>query len=185
MSLVPLIPSLPLLYLGDLGVLTPLAPLTSLALVIPHLSYLTSRQLYTSTMIADLLAEGRARVSEALQKGYAPAHFSHNMVLVLIEDTRRPNSASMQSKIVSTRERSARLRTLDANTFIWWAIAFPMRQWSGGRKMNSSTFDSLIRDAPSYASQAQSLLAVISADLYKLRLDHPGRSMLQDFFDSE
>lgn len=136
-------------------------------------------------MIASLLAEGRARVSETLQKGYAPTHFPHNLELIFVEDNRSSTSASMKAKIASTRERSARLRTLDSITLIWWATAFPMRQWSGGRKMSSSTFDTLLRYAPGYAAQAQPLLSAVSADLDRLQQKHSKCAMLQNFLESK
>lgn len=136
-------------------------------------------------MIANLLADGRARVAEMLQKGYAPTHFSHNLELILVEDNRSPTSSSMKAKIASTSERSARLRMLDSNTLIWWATAFPMRQWSGGRKMSSSTFDTLTRHAPKYAVQAPSLLVTVSDDLDRLRQKHARCAMFQSFLESK
>jgi hypothetical protein len=136
-------------------------------------------------MTSRLLEEGRARVDETLNKGYAPSHFSHNLKLILVEDNRSSASLSMKTKIASTRERSARLRTLEPPTLIWWATAFPMRQWSGGRKMSGSTFDSLVDHAPLHAVQTQSLLAVVADDLDRLRQKYPSCEMLQNFLNSK
>ncbi|PKK45963.1 hypothetical protein CI102_9990 [Trichoderma harzianum] len=132
-------------------------------------------------MIQNLLVDGRARVLETLQRGYAPSHFSHNLELIFVKDSRSSASASMKTKIASTRERSARIRTLDPRTLIWWATAFPMRHWSGGRKISSSTFDGLIRYAPRCAAQAASLLPAVAADLDRLRQKHAKCTMLQIF----
>lgn len=132
-------------------------------------------------MIQNLLVDGRARVLETLQRGYAPSHFSHNLELIFVKDSRSSASASMKTKIASTRERSARIRTLDPRTLIWWATAFPMRHWSGGRKISSSTFDGLIRYAPRCAAQAASLLPAVAADLDRLRQKHAKCTMLQNF----
>ncbi|KAH8595307.1 hypothetical protein B0O99DRAFT_622575 [Bisporella sp. PMI_857] len=134
-------------------------------------------------MTSRLLEEGRARVDETLHKGYAPSHFSHNLKLIFVEDSRSPASLSMKTKIASTGERSARLRTLEPPTLIWWAIAFPMRQWSGGRKMSGSTFDSLVRHAPRYAVQAESLLGAVADDLDRFRQKYPFCEMLQKFLN--
>jgi hypothetical protein len=137
------------------------------------------------TMASRLLEKGRSRVEETLHKGYAPSHFSHNLELILVEDNRSSASLSMKTKIASTRERSARLRTLEPLTLIWWATAFPMRQWSGGRKMSSSNFDSMVRHAPRHAAQTQSLLAVVADDLDRLRQKYPSCEMLQNFLNSK
>ncbi|KAF4985420.1 hypothetical protein FGRMN_11214, partial [Fusarium graminum] len=111
-----------------------------------------------------LLEEGRTRVLETTSKGYAPAHFPHNLELIFVDDTRSSTSLSMRTKIASTLQRSAVLRTLEPTTLIWWAVAFPMRQWSGGRNMTSFAFDSL-------------------DDLDGLRLKHPFCQPLQDFLN--
>jgi len=134
-------------------------------------------------MTSRLLKEGQDRVEETLQKGYAPSHFSHNLELILVEDNRRSASLSMKTKIASTRERSARLRTLESPTLLWWATAFPMRQWSGGRKMSGSIFDSLVRHAPRHAALAQSLLEVVADDLDRLRQKYPSCEMMVDFLN--
>lgn len=136
-------------------------------------------------MASRLLEKGRARVDKTLHKGYAPSHFSHNLELILVEDNRSSASLSMKTKIASTRERSACLRTLEPLTLIWWATAFPMRQWSGGRKMSSSNFDSMVRHAPRHAGQTQSLLAVVADDLDRLRQKYPSCEMLQNFLNSK
>ena len=134
-------------------------------------------------MTSRLLKEGQDRVDETQQKGYAPSHFSHNLELILVEDNRRSASLSMKTKIASTRERSARLRTLEPPTLVWWATAFPMRQWSGGRKMSGSIFDSLVRHTPRQAAQAQSLLEVVADDLDRLRQKYPSCEMMQNFLN--
>lgn len=138
-----------------------------------------------STMITRLLEEGHARVEETLAKGYAPSHFSRNLELILVEDNRSSTSLSMKTKIASTGERAACLRTMEPLALIWWAAAFPMRQWSGGRKMSSTIFESLVRHAPAYVSQAAPLLTVVADDLNQLGQRYPHYRMLQDFLECE
>ncbi|UKZ81610.1 hypothetical protein TrVFT333_009382 [Trichoderma virens FT-333] len=131
-----------------------------------------------------MLEEGNARIDEALQKGYAPSHFAHNLELIMVEDNRSSASLSMRSKIASTRERAAALRTLNPLTLVWWAIAFPMRQWSGGRKMSTFAFDSLLRMVCSETIFAYELLPIVRDDLYGLRLKYPLCEVLQNFLNS-
>lgn len=130
-----------------------------------------------------MLEEGKARIDEALQKGYAPSHFAHNLELIMVEDNRSSASLSMRSKIASTRERAATLCTLDPLTLVWWAIAFPMRQWSGGRKMSTFAFDSLLRMVCCETIIADELLAIVKDDLYGLRLKYPLCEALQSFLN--
>lgn len=132
-----------------------------------------------------LLEEGRARVEEALQKGYAPSHFPHNLELIFVDDSRRSASLSMRTKIASTRERSAILRTLEPDTLIWWAVAFPMRQWSGGRRMSRFAFDSLVRFVRGYTAETHGLLPIVQDDLHAMRLKYPFCEILQDFLNSK
>ncbi|CAG8960390.1 hypothetical protein HYFRA_00008107 [Hymenoscyphus fraxineus] len=135
-------------------------------------------------MILSLLKEGEARVEDTLHKGYAPPSFSHNLELIFIQDNRSPASLSMKTKIASTSERAARLRTLEPPTLLWWATAFPMREWSGGRKINSNTFDSLLRHASRQTAHSPSLRAVLWDDMEHLRQKHPSCEMLQEFLSA-
>ncbi|ELR04276.1 hypothetical protein GMDG_06673 [Pseudogymnoascus destructans 20631-21] len=135
-------------------------------------------------MISSLLKEGEARVKNTLHKGYAPTSFSHNLELIFVQDNRSPASLSMKTKIVSTSDRAARLRALEPPTLLWWATAFPMRHWSGGRKISSNTFDSLLRHAPRQTAQSPSLRAVLWDDMEHLRQKHPSCEMLQDFLSA-
>ncbi|KAL4938898.1 hypothetical protein BDV06DRAFT_46119 [Aspergillus oleicola] len=135
-------------------------------------------------LISRLLEEGRARIDEALHKGYAPSHFSRNLELILVEDTRSAESLSMKTKIASTRERSACLRAMPPPTLIWWATAFPMRQWSGGRKISASTFESLVQQAPRCPPQIHPLLEVVADDLERLGAKYPHCEMLQCFLET-
>jgi len=141
---------------------------------------------YRLTMFADLLADGQARVADTLKKSYAPSHFVHNLELVLVKDHRVPSSTSMKNKIISTHKRCLQLRNLDPHTLVWWATAFPMRQWSGGRKISGPTFESLVRYAPQYAvEQVQPLLSAVSDDLRRLLDKHVECEMLHHFLHSE
>ncbi|TLD18133.1 hypothetical protein PspLS_10359 [Pyricularia sp. CBS 133598] len=131
-------------------------------------------------MLTHFLEDGRARIKQTLQRGYAPAHFAHNLELILVEDSRSSSSLSMRSKLASTRERTARLRTLDPVTLIWWATAFPMRQWSGGRKMSSCTFAALVWRAPDFATPMKPLLGAVMDDLKLLAEVHKTSRAVQD-----
>ncbi|KAI1135168.1 hypothetical protein F5Y05DRAFT_183827 [Hypoxylon sp. FL0543] len=135
-------------------------------------------------MLSRLLEEGQARVNVTVQKGYAPPHFAHNLELIFVEDNRRSESLSMKSKISSTRERAERLRALDPPVLIWWAVAFPMRQWSGGRKTNGRTFNSLIRRTPQCATDVELLLAAVADDIELLRETHPTCHAMQEFLNA-
>jgi hypothetical protein len=137
------------------------------------------------SMTSRLLENGQARVDEMLRKGYAPSHFSHNLELILIGDTRSSNSPSMQTKIANTRERSACLRTLEPLILIWWAAAFPMRQWSGGRKISSSTFESLIQHVPRHAAHTRALLALVGDDLGRLSQKYLFCETLHNFLNGK
>ncbi|KAL4928012.1 uncharacterized protein BDV17DRAFT_265123 [Aspergillus undulatus] len=66
-------------------------------------------------------------------------------------------------------------------TLIWWATAFPMRQWSGGRKISASTFETLVRHAPQCPPQMQALLEIVADDLDRLGAKYPHCEMLQGF----
>ncbi|KAI6369729.1 hypothetical protein MCOR25_004358 [Pyricularia grisea] len=131
-------------------------------------------------MWTHFLEEGQARVKQTLKRGYAPAHFAHNLELILVEDSRSSSSLSMRSKLASTRERIARLRTLDPLTLVWWATAFPMRQWSGGRKMSSCTFSALVWRAPDLATGIKPLLGTVMDDLKLLAEVHKTSRAVQD-----
>jgi hypothetical protein len=132
-----------------------------------------------------LLEEGRTRVLETLSKGYAPPHFPHNLELIFVDDTRSSTSLSMRTKIASTLQRSAVLRTLEPTTLIWWAVAFPMRQWSGGRNMTSFAFDSLVRLVCHRITDTHLPLSIVQDDLDGLRLKHPFCQPLQHFLNSK
>ncbi|UKZ79679.1 hypothetical protein TrVFT333_007439 [Trichoderma virens FT-333] len=56
-------------------------------------------------MIQNLLADGRIRVLETLQRGYAPSHFSHNLELIFAKDSRSSASVSMKTKIAKFSEQ--------------------------------------------------------------------------------
>lgn len=131
-------------------------------------------------MLKQFLEGGQARIKQTLQRGYAPAHFTHNLELILVEDSRSSTSLSMRSKLASTRDRIARLRTLDPVTLIWWAVAFPMRQWSGGRKMSSCTFAALVWRAPDFATEMKPLLGAVMDDLKMLAEVHRKSRAIQD-----
>ncbi|EHA45727.1 hypothetical protein MGG_10346 [Pyricularia oryzae 70-15] len=131
-------------------------------------------------MLKQFLEGGQARIKQTLQRGYAPAHFTHNLELILVEDSRSSTSLSMRSKLASTRDRIARLRTLDPVTLIWWAVAFPMRQWSGGRKMSSCTFAALVWRAPDFATEMKPLLGAVMDDLKMLAEVHRKSRAVQD-----
>ncbi|TLS21014.1 uncharacterized protein PpBr36_10742 [Pyricularia pennisetigena] len=131
-------------------------------------------------MLKHFLDGGQARIKQTLQRGYAPPHFAHNLELILVEDSRSPTSMSMRSKLASTRERIARLRTLDPVTLIWWTTAFPMRQWSGGRNMSSRTFAALVRRAPDFAAEMEPLLGIIRDELKLLAEVHKTSRAVQD-----
>lgn len=132
-----------------------------------------------------LLEEGRARVEETLQRGYAPSHLPYNLELIFVDDSRRSTSLSMRTKIASTRERSAILRTLEPKTLIWWAVAFPMRQWSGGRKMSNFAFESLIRLVRGQIADTHGILPVVQDNLHELRLKYPLCEPLQEFLNGK